>query len=440
MSPEVLGLVSLAGLFIGIFIGFPISFTLIFLGLVFGYIGEINAITYLLVLQTFTVMREPLLAAVPLFLFMGYILEQAGLMDRLFTGFRLMLASVKGSLYIAVLFTATLFAAATGIVGASVTILGVMAAPIMRRSGYDPRLSAGSIAAGGTLGMLIPPSIMLVVMGPVVGVPITELFAAAVFPGIMLAGLYMGYAVVRSYLRPELGPALPVEERAESGYEILRELFVGIIPLAVLIASVLGSILGGLATPTDAAAMGAMGSFLMALAYRRLTWQRLKTAVYSTIITSSMIMLLVAASNFYGAVFSRLGSATMIAEALLGLDLPPTVLLLVILALIFILGWPLEWVPIILIVVPIMLPAVTKLGIDLVWFCTLVAVCLQTAWLSPPVALSAYYIKGVVPDWDLKDIYLGMMQFMVIQMFGLMIVLFFPQIALWLPNLLFGTN
>ncbi len=440
MSPEVLGLVSLAGLFIGIFIGFPISFTLIFLGLVFGYIGEINAITYLLVLQTFTVMREPLLAAVPLFLFMGYILEQAGLMDRLFTGFRLMLASVKGSLYIAVLFTATLFAAATGIVGASVTILGVMAAPIMNRSGYDPRLSAGSIAAGGTLGMLIPPSIMLVVMGPVVGVPITELFAAAVFPGIMLAGLYMGYAVVRSYLRPELGPALPVEERAESSYEILRELFVGIIPLAVLIISVLGSILAGLATPTDAAAMGAMGSFLMALAYRRLTWQRLKTAVYSTIITSSMIMLLVAASNFYGAVFSRLGSATMIAEALLGLDLPPTVLLLVILALIFILGWPLEWVPIILIVVPIMLPAVTKLGIDLVWFCTLVAVCLQTAWLSPPVALSAYYIKGVVPDWDLKDIYLGMMQFMVIQMFGLMIVLFFPQIALWLPNLLFGTN
>lgn len=440
MSPEVLGLVSLAGLFIGIFIGFPISFTLIFLGLVFGYIGEINAITYLLVLQTFTVMREPLLAAVPLFLFMGYILEQAGLMDRLFTGFRLMLASVKGSLYIAVLFTATLFAAATGIVGASVTILGVMAAPIMRRSGYDAQLSAGSIAAGGTLGMLIPPSIMLVVMGPVVGVPITELFAAAVFPGIMLAGLYMGYAVVRSYLRPELGPALPVEERAESGYEILRELFVGIIPLAVLIISVLGSILAGLATPTDAAAMGALGSFLMALAYRRLTWQRLKTAVYSTIITSSMIMLLVAASNFYGAVFSRLGSATMIAEALLGLDLPPTVLLLVILALIFILGWPLEWVPIILIVVPIMLPAVTKLGIDLVWFCTLVAVCLQTAWLSPPVALSAYYIKGVVPDWDLKDIYLGMMQFMVIQMFGLMIVLFFPQIALWLPNYLFGTN
>lgn len=440
MSPEILGLVSLAALFIGIFIGFPISFTLIFLGLVFGYIGDIRAITYLLILQTFTVMREPLLAAVPLFLFMGYILEQAGLMDRLFTGFRLMLASVKGSLYIAVLVTATLFAAATGIVGASVTILGVMAAPIMRRSGYDARLSAGSIAAGGTLGMLIPPSIMLVVMGPVVGVPITELFAAAVFPGMLLAGLYIGYAVVRSYMRPELGPALPEEERAESVGAILHELFVGIIPLAVLIISVLGSILAGLATPTDAAAMGAMGSFLMALAYRRLTWQKLKAAVYATILTTSMIMLLVAASNFYGAVFARLGTATMIAEALLTIDLPPTVLLLMILGLIFVLGWPLEWVPIVLIVIPIMLPTITKLGIDLVWFCTLVAVCLQTAWLSPPVALSAYYIKGVVPDWDLKDIYLGMMQFMVMQVIGLLIVLFFPQIALWLPEVLFRSG
>ncbi|MCG8561531.1 MAG: TRAP transporter large permease subunit [Hyphomicrobiales bacterium] len=440
MSPEILGLVSLAALFIGIFIGFPISFTLLFLGLVFGYVGFGQTVFYLMVLQTFIVMREPLLAAVPLFLFMGYILEQAGLMDRLFTGFRLMLASVKGSLYIAVLTTATLFAAATGIVGASVTILGVMAAPIMRRSGYDPRLSAGSIAAGGTLGMLIPPSIMLVVMGPVVGVPITELFAAAVLPGILLASLYTIYAVARCYLRPELGPALPEEERAASAFEILRELVIGIIPLAVLILAVLGSILAGLATPTDAAAMGAMGAFLLALAYRRLTWEKMQQAVYRTIVTSSMILLLVAASNFYGAVFARLGTATMIAETLLAIDLPPTVLLVMILGLIFLLGWPLEWVPIVLIVIPILLPAVAKLGIDLVWFCTLVAVCLQTAWLSPPVALSAYYIKGVVPSWDLRDIYLGMLQFMAIQVIGLLIVLFFPQIALWLPELLFRTG
>ena len=437
MSPEILGLVSLAALFIGIFIGFPISFTLIFLGIVFGFIGIGKVVFYLMVLQFFGVMREPLLAAVPLFLFMGYILEQAGLMDRLFVGFRLMLAGIKGSLYIAVMTTATLFAAATGIVGASVTLLGVMAAPIMNKSKYDPRLSAGCIAAGGTLGMLIPPSIMLVVMGPVVGVPITELFAATFIPGFVLAGLYMTYALIRCYMNPELGPALPMEERADSVFEIVKEMVLGIIPLAVLIFAVLGSILGGLATPTDAAAMGAFGAFLLAVAYRRMTWERFKEAVFKTIVTSSMIMLLVAASNFYGAIFARLGTATMIAETLLASNLPPTVLLLFILGLIFVLGWPLEWVPIVLIVIPILLPAVIELGIDLVWFCTLVAVCLQTAWLSPPVALSAYYIKGVVPEWDLMDIYHGMMQFMVIQVIGLLLIFLFPQTALWLPTLLF---
>ncbi len=437
MSPEYLGLLSLVALFIFIFVGFPISFTLIFLGIVFGYIGFGKVVIFLMTLQIFTVMTQTLLAAVPMFLFMGYVLERAGLMNRLFHGFQLLLASVKGSLYIVVLATATLFAAATGIVGAAVTILGVMAAPIMKKSGYSPRLSAGSIAAGGTLGMLIPPSVMLVVMGPVVGAPITELFAAAMVPGVMLAVLYAAYAVIRSYINPSLGPVLPPDQRAESVGEIVRELVFGIIPLAVLILAVLGSILAGLATPTDAAAMGALGALVLAIAYRRLTWERLKEAVYATIVTSSMILLLVAASNFYGAVFARLGTATMIAETMLGLPFPPILILLMILALIFLLGWPLEWVPIVLIVIPIFMPLITELQIDLVWFCTLVAICLQTAWLSPPVALSAYYIKGVVPDWDLKDIYLGMMQFMVIQVIGLLLVLFIPAIALWLPNLLF---
>lgn len=437
MSPEYLGLLSLAALFLFIFVGFPISFTLIFLGIVFGYIGFGKVVFFLMTLQVFSVMTETLLAAVPLFLFMGYILERAGLMNRLFHGFQLLLAPVKGSLYIVVLATATLFAAATGIVGAAVVILGVMAAPIMQKSGYSVQLSAGSIAAGGTLGMLIPPSVMLVVMGPVVGAPITELFAAAMVPGVMLAALYAAYAVIRSYINPSLGPVLAMDQRAENIGEILRELFFGIIPLAFLIIAVLGTILAGVATPTDAAAMGALGALVLTIVYRRLTWKHLKDAVYATIITSSMILLLVAASNFYGAVFARLGTATMIAKLLLGLPFPPIVILLLILILIFLLGWPLEWVPIVLIVIPIFMPLIIELKIDLVWFCTLVAICLQTAWLSPPVALSAYYIKGVVPEWDLKDIYIGMMQFMVIQMIGLLIVLFVPAVALWLPGVLF---
>ena len=435
MSPEWIGILSLVVLFGAIFVGFPIAFTLIAVALVFGLIGLGELTMHLMTLQFFSVMKETTLASVPFFLFMGYLLEQSGLMERLFRGVQLLLAPLRGSLYLAVLITATIFAAATGIVGSSVTLLGVMAAPAMKRSKYDVRLSAGTIAAGGTLGILIPPSVMLIVMGPVVGVPTTDLFAAAVVPGLLLSGLYIAYTLIRSYLNPSLGPALPLDERRPLGY-VLKELIFGIAPIVLVIMATLGVILAGIATPTDAGAVGAFAVLVLTLIYRRMTWEKLKKAVFSTLEVSCMILLLVAASNFFGAVFSRLGSATLIAESLLTLNFSPTIMLLLILAIIFVLGWPLEWVPIVLIVVPILMPLVQKLGIDLVWFCTLVAVCLQTAWLSPPVALSAYFLKGVVPDWELKDIYAGMMQFMVLQIIGLLLILFFPQIALWLPALL----
>ena len=434
MSQEWFGILLLAILFGAIFIGFPIAFTLISVAAIGGYIALGPLALHLMTLQFFSVMRDPTLASVPFFLFMGYLLEQSGLMERLFRGVQLALAPVRGSLYLAVLLTATIFAAATGIVGSSVTLLGVMAAPAMMKSGYDIRLSAGTITAGGTLGILIPPSVMLIVMGPVVGVPATDLFAAAVVPGLMLSVLYIVYTLVRSYINPSLGPAVPREERSASVGIIVRELLLGMAPVTVVIFATLGVILAGIATPTDAGAVGSFAVLLMTLGYRRMTWAMFRAAVYSTLLTSCMILLLVAASNYFGAVFSRLGSATLIAESLLGLDLPPTVMLLLILAIIFVLGWPLEWVPIVLIVVPILLPLVTKMGIDIVWFCTLVAVCLQTAWLSPPVALSAYFLKGVVPDWELSDIYKGMMQFMVLQVIGLLLVLVFPELALWLPR------
>lgn len=436
MSPEITGFAALAVLFVAIFIGFPIAFTLIAVALIFGYSVLGDLVLHLMVLQVFSVMRDPTLASVPFFLFMGYLLEQSGLMERLFRGIQLLFSSVRGSLYLAVLATATIFAAATGIVGSSVTLLGVMAAPAMKRSNYDVRMSAGAIAAGGTLGILIPPSVMLIVMGPVVGVPATDLFAAAIIPGLLLAGLYIAYTLTRSYLNPALGPALPPEERAGSIGEVVKELALGIIPVVVVILATLGVILAGIATPTDAGACGAFAVLILTLIYRKMDWGKFKQAAFATLEVSCMILLLVAASNFFGAVFSRLGSANLIAEAMLGLPFSPTVMLILMLAIIFILGWPLEWVPIILIVVPIFLPLVQKLGIDLVWFCTLVAICLQTAWLSPPVALSAYFLKGVVPDWELKDIYAGMMQFMVLQIIGLALVLAFPALATWLPKVL----
>ena len=438
INPATLGFILIAVMLFAIFIGFPISFTLIFLGFVFGYLGFGKLVFYLMTLQFSMVMTEQALAAVPLFVFMGIMMENAGLMERLFSSVQLMLSRVRGALFYAVLFVSVIFAAATGIVGASVTILGIMAAKSMNKSGYDVKLAAGTITAGGTLGILIPPSIMLVVMGPIMEIPVTDLFAAAIIPGIMLALLYAAYVTIRCALNPSLGPILPEEDRATSMMEVLREFLIGLLPPALLVFAALGSILFGYATPTEAAGCGAVGSLLLALVYKKLTLPKLQEALVKTLEISALIMVLVAASNFFGSVFSRLGTPMVLTEFLLQLEMNRYIILGIVLAMIFLLGWPLEWVPIVLIIIPIILPLIEELGFNLTWFAILVAVNLQTAWLSPPVALSAYFLKGVVPEWDLKDIYVGMMQFMVLQIIGLILIIIFPQIALWLPTVLYG--
>jgi len=438
ISPATLGFILVAVMLFAIFIGFPISFTLIFLGFVFGYLGFGPLVFYLMTLQFSMVMTEQALAAVPLFIFMGIMMEQAGLMERLFSSVQLMLSRVRGSLYYAVLFVSVIFAAATGIVGASVTILGIMAAKSMNKSGYDVRLAAGTITAGGTLGILIPPSIMLVVMGPIMEIPVTDLFAAAIFPGIMLALLYAAYITFRCWKNPSLGPVLPEKMRATSMKQVFVEFFLGLVPPAALVFAALGSILFGFATPTEAAGCGAMGALLLALAYKKLTLPKLQAVLVKTLEITALIMVLVAASNFFGSVFSKLGTPMVLTEFLLNLEVNKYFILFIVMAMIFLLGWPLEWVPIVLIIIPIILPLIESLEFNLTWFAILVAVNLQTAWLSPPVALSAYFLKGVVPEWDLKDIYIGMMQFMVLQIIGLIIIIIFPEIVLWLPNYIYG--
>ena len=509
MSKPAIGMWMLGAMLFSIFVGFPISFTLIFLAFVFGTWGGSSDLTFfLLTLQTNSTMLDDQLVAVPLFIFMGIMMEQAGLMERLFNAVQMMMSRTRGALFIAVLFVSMIFAAATGIVGASVTILGIMAAKTMNRSNYDVRLSAGAITAGGTLGILIPPSIMLIVMGPVLEVPVTDLFRAAVLPGILLAGLYMLYTIGRCMINPKLGPILPEEDQPETspfyGIEVTLvmlglaiftwlctlgatgslaifpfagllipllwigfmfgafkwtrankpkgfyfsdlwyEFFMGLVPPTVLIAFALGSILMGFATPAEAAACGAFGAILLSAGYRKFTFSGGYDALIKTLEISVLIMFLVAASNFFGAVFSNLGTPKMLTELLLSFDLSAGWTLFMIMALIFLLGWPLEWVPIVLIIVPILLPVVETLQFGLeradlmIWFAILVAVNLQTAWLSPPVALSAYFLKGVVPEWDLKDIYLGMMQFMVIQLIGLILIISYPQIVLWLPHFAYG--
>jgi tripartite ATP-independent transporter DctM subunit len=443
-----IGLVMLIVMVGAIFIGVPISFTLLFLALTFGYMALGNVVFSLAYFQTIGMMKEELLAAVPLFIFMGFITEQAGLMERLFSAFRMVLAPIRGSLYIVVIVTSTVFAMATGIVGAAVTVLGIMAAPIMIKTGYDAKLSAGAITAGGTLGILIPPSVMLIVMGPVLGVSVADLYSAAFGPGFLLAGIYLIYLISRSMLNPKLGPPVPKEERVTDIVVIAKEVVVGVLPLLLLIAATLGSILAGLATPTEASGIGALGALILAVVYRRLTYAGLKQAVISATLTSSMVLLLAVTSNIFGAVFARMGTANWITEAMVALPVPAIVMLAFVVILIFLLGWPFEWPAIILVFLPIFYPVVDALRPELsksfgipedlfmVWFGSLVAVTMQTAYLSPPVAMSAYYLKQVVKEWSLLTIYKGMFEFMVLQCIAIAVVMFVPKIATYLPEVL----
>ena len=556
LDKPIIGLLMLGAMLFVIFIGFPIAFTLVFLAFVFGIWGDsFLKTTFIFTLQTNSSMLNDQLMAVPLFVLMGIVMESAGLMERLFSSIQMIMSRVRGALFIAVLIVSTIFAAATGIVGASVTMLGIMAGATMSRAGYDVKLAAGTITAGGTLGILIPPSIMLIVMGPVLEVSTLDLFRAAFIPGVILASLYLLYTLGRCWLNPSLGPILSEEDQPETSkfygaevaliclgilticrvfglgldgtfgaiipfgglfallivlaiahqayrkLNVLRialplavlfhvymifanmgadgglpmvsiafaaftillaylarpiysadadkdfyfaplwdEFFAGLMPPTILISFALGSILLGFATPAEAAAMGAFGAILLSIAYKKFTIPSFFDSLIKTLELTVLIMFLVAASNFFGAQFSSLGTPQLLTELLLGTNLSPYIMLILVMALIFLLGWPLEWVPIVLIVVPILLPVVQALdlhGLDrydlMVWFGILVAVNLQTAWLSPPVALSAYFLKGVVPNWDLKDIYLGMMQFMLVQLTGLILLLIFPQLVLWLP-------
>lgn len=435
---EYLGLIMLGLLLLTIFIGFPIAFTLMLLAVVFGYMGMEHRVFRLMVSQTFGIMQEEVLAAIPLFVLMGFFLERTGLMERLFRALQLSMGGLPGSLYLVTLLTATVFATATGIIGASVTVIGLLAVPVMLKYGYYPRLAAGVVCAGGTLGILIPPSIMLVLMAPVMGVSVLHLFAGAIIPGLLLAGMHIAYAMFRALKNPELGPPLPVEERAENWWVVVKELILGFVPAATLMFFALGTILLGIATPTEAAALGAFGALLMTVIYGTMTWKMFKECIMSTVQTSAMILFLAVSANIYAAVFSRLGSGTMVTNWFLNMPFEPFWIVVMMMILIFLLAWPLEWPAIVLIFLPILTPVVRELQIDLVWFGILVAVNLQSAFLSPPVAMAAYYLKGAVPILKLSDIYIGMLQFNVIQNLAVVLILIFPGIALWLPRVIYG--
>ena len=462
------------GLFIFmVFLGFPIAFTLMAMGIGFGYYAYFDAdrmwrsfnrldetagtweswslwfegflnnrIFDLFVNQTYTVMSNEVLTAVPLFLFMGYIVERANIVTRLFTTLNIASRNVPGSMGVAALITCALFATATGIVGAVVTLMGLLALPAMLKARYDQSFASGIICAGGTLGILIPPSIMLIVYAASSGVSIVRLYAGALLPGLVLVGLYLTYIVGRSILQPSIAPKPTREEVPDVPFlELAWMLITSFFPLFVLIMSVLGSILFGLATPTEAAAIGALGGMLLAVLYRAMTFQRLRESVYLTVRTTAMVCWLFVGSYTFSAVFSYLGGEHIISDFVTGLDLTPLQFLLLAQLIIFLLGWPLEWSEIIIIFVPIFLPLLPQFGIDPLFFGILVALNLQTSFLTPPMAMSAYYLKGIAPpEVQLMQIFKGVMPFLAMVFLAMILMYNFPQIVFHLPEVFYGSN
>ncbi|CAN5236653.1 TRAP transporter large permease subunit [soil metagenome] len=442
MSDPQLGVFMLV-LFVGlIMLGFPIAFTLMAMGVGFAWLafdGNWEPVMSLLVQRTWSVMTNDVLISVPLFVFMGYIVERANILDRLFRSIQLAAGGLPGSLALATLLTCALFATATGIVGAVVTLMGLLAFPAMLKQGYDVRLSAGVVCAGGCLGILIPPSIMLILYGATAGVSPVQLYAGAFFPGLMLAGLYVLYVIIRAMINPALAPALSIAERDVPFTKVVYELLTSFVPLAMLIFSVLGAIMFGLATPSEAAAIGALGALILAAAYRSLTFEKLKESVYLTARTSAMVCWLFVGSFTFSAVFAILGGDAVIKDFVVGLNLSPFMFLLVTQIIIFILGWPLEWTEIIVIFVPIFLPLLDHFGIDPLFFGLLIALNIQTSFLSPPVAMAPFYLKGVAPKHvSINDIFAGVMPFIFIVLLAMVLLYAFPAIGMWLPGYLYG--
>ena len=449
-NPEV-ALLMLSMFIVLVMLGFPVAFTLLAMGVGFGYYayheaGTVqtiadalsNRIFYLLNQNTYSVMENDTLVAIPLFLFMGYVVERAGIVDKLFFSLYHAARNLPGSLAVAALITCAVFSTASGIVGAVVTLMGLLAFPAMAKAGYEKSFASGVICAGGTLGILIPPSIMLIVYAAIAELSVLRLYAAAILPGLMLAGLYIVYVIIRAWLNPSLAPK-PKDEEIPPRRQIYINLLVGFVPLTLLIFLVLGSILGGLATPAEAAAMGALGGLVLAATYRSLTWTKVKESVFLTAKATAMVCWLFVGSWTFASVFSYLGGHDVIEHWFLGMNLQPWQFLIMVQLIIFLLGWPLEWSEILIIFVPIFLPMLETFGVNPYFFAMLVALNLQTSFLTPPMAMSAYYLKGVLKDQiELVDIFKGLMPYLAIVMLCMVLMYIFPGIALWLPDVFFG--
>jgi tripartite ATP-independent transporter DctM subunit len=449
MTGAEVGLLMICLFILTILLGFPIVFTLMGMGVFFGYYAYAtpdqihhifqNRIFDLLVQNTFSILSNDTLTAVPLFLFMGYVVERANILDRLFFSIQVAARRVPGSLAVATLITCALFATAVGIVGAVVTLMGLLAFPAMLKAGYDTKLASGVICAGGCLGIMIPPSILLILYAATAGESVVKLYAGAFVPGFVLAGFYILYVIIRVMINPKLAPPLAEDQAKVPAMEVFTALLTSFFPLAVLIMSVLGAILMGLATPTEAAAVGSFGSLVLAAGYRELDFKRLKEAVYLTARTSAMVTYLFVGSWTFASVFAYLGGQGLVEDLIKSLNMNRVEFLMLTQFIIFLLGWPLEWTEIIIIFVPIFLPLLPYFHVDPIVFGILVALNIQTSFNTPPMAMAAYYLKGVAPPQvRLTQIFGGALPFVFMVFMTMALLYAFPDIALWLPRELYS--
>jgi len=445
MSAEILTILMFVTLMATIALGHPLAITLAGVATLFGLIdngGNISALFQMFINNAWGIEQNYVLVAIPLFIFMAQILDRSKVSEGLFDALYIVLGGMRGGLGLAVIVVSTVFAATTGIIGASVVAMGLMAGPALLKRGYDRGLASGIICSSGTLGILIPPSIMLVVYGGLTGLKETSvgnLFAGAILPGILLSGLYLGYVAVRCAINPQLGPPIPEADRTATLKQKVMMTVKSFVPPFGLILTVMGTILAGVATPTEAAALGCIGAMVLALFNRKLNFEVLKLACEATLRTTAMIMLLFIGGKMFSVVFLSMGGGDVVADMLLGMDVSPYVVLAIMMMVVFIMGMFIDWAAILLVVVPIFTPIAGDLGFNPLWFAMLVCVNLQTSFLTPPFGYALFYFKGVAPpEFTMGDIYRGIIPFVVIQVIGLCLLVGFPEIITWLPSLFFG--
>ncbi len=422
--------------------GFPVTFTLMGTALCFGLIGFGWSFFNLLPLRIWGVMTNVTLIAVPLFVFMGVMLERSGLAEELLDTMGLLFGRLRGGLALSVVVVGALLGASTGIVGATVVTMGLLAVPTMLRRGYQKELATGTVSASGTLGQIIPPSIVLVLIGDIVGVSVGDLFMGAVFPGLLLVGLFGLYIMIISWLKPEWAPAIPKAELdAISPRQLTVRVFRALFPPLFLMVAVLGSIFAGIASPTEAAAVGAVGATLLTLANRKFSLKILQEVMQTTVRLTCMVFIILCGAAAFGLVFRGLGGDELVREFLGGLAdrYSHNMVLAIVMGLIFVIGFFLDFIEITFIHVPVLAPIMIEFGFDPVWFCVLIAVNLQTSFMTPPFGFSLFYLKAVTPpEISTGHIYRGIIPFVIVQIIGLAIVVLFPQLATWLPKVVFG--